>query len=153
KEQLGRKTWADRADAQRGRAVFARVCMRCHTLFDVGGKIGPDLTGSNRADLSYVLSNVVDPSAVISKDYLLSIIKTKDKRVLSGIVKKDDGNALTLQTENQVLIIPRADVTFQKVQPISMMPEGLLAGLKKDEVRDLIAYLGSTKQVPMLATP
>jgi len=33
-----------------------------------------------------------------------------------------------------------------------MMPEGLLAGLKRDEARDLIAYLGSTRQVPMLAT-
>jgi putative heme-binding domain-containing protein len=149
KQILSRPT---HTDAEHGRAVFAKTCVQCHTLYDVGGHVGPDLTGSNRADMNYVLSNVVDPSAVISKDYLLSIIKTRDKRVLSGIIKKDDGNALTLQTENQVLIVPKADVTFQKVQPISMMPEGLLAGLKREEVRDLIAYLASPKQVPMLAT-
>ncbi len=151
KSLLARKSWADRADPWRGRAVFARTCAQCHTLFDAGGHVGPDLTGSNRADVSYVLANVVDPSAVIGKDYLLWVLKTRDKRVISGIIKKDDGNALTVQTESDLLTIPRNEITFQKQQPISMMPEGLLAGLKKDEVRDLIAYLGSARQVPVLA--
>ncbi|MEA2711947.1 MAG: hypothetical protein QOF78_4548, partial [Phycisphaerales bacterium] len=152
KELLTRKVHADRADPVRGRAMFAKTCQQCHVLFDAGGKVGPDLTGSNRADLAYVLTNVVDPSAVIGKDYLMSIVKTKDARVLSGIVKKDDGNAITLQTEAEQLVIPKSDVTLLKEQPISMMPEGLLAGLKRDEVRDLVAYLGTARQVPMLAT-
>jgi putative membrane-bound dehydrogenase-like protein len=150
---LNRSTQADRNDPTRGRAIFAKTCVQCHTLFDVGGKVGPDLTGSNRADLAYVLTNIVDPSAVIGKDYQMSVVKTKDKRVLSGIVKKENENAITLQTESETLTIPRSQITLLKVQPISMMPEGLLAGLKKDEVRDLVAYLGSPRQVPMLATP
>jgi putative heme-binding domain-containing protein len=149
---LSRKTWADRADAVQGRAIFAKVCAQCHTLFDSGGKVGPDLTGSNRADLAYVLNNIIDPSAVIGKDYLVSVIKTKDKRVLSGIIKKDDGNSIQLQTETELLTLPKSQITFQKQQDISMMPEGLIAGLKNDEVRDLVAYLGTSRQVPMLAT-
>ena len=56
-------------DVELGRAVFAKTCQQCHTLFGTGGKIGPELTGSNRADLDYVLSNVLDPSALIGKDY------------------------------------------------------------------------------------
>jgi hypothetical protein len=99
-----------------------------------------------------VLTNVVDPSAVIGKDYLMSVVKTRDARVLSGIVKKDDGNAITLQTENEQIVIPKSQITLQKEQPISMMPEGLLAGLKREDVRDLVAYLGTARQVPMLAT-
>lgn len=153
KELLEPKAVADAADPIRGRAVFARTCQQCHALFDTGGKVGPDLTGSNRSDLGYVLTNVVDPSAVIGRDYQLSILKTRDKRVLSGIVRADDGNAVTLQTESELLTVPRSEITLHKVQPISMMPEGLLAGLKRDEVRDLVAYLGSARQVPMLATP
>jgi putative membrane-bound dehydrogenase-like protein len=149
---LSRKTWADRADPVHGRAIFAKTCAQCHTLFDTGGKVGPDLTGSNRADLAYVLNNIIDPSAVIGKDYLVSIIKTKDKRVLSGIIKKDDGNAIQLQTETELITLPKSLITFQKQQDISMMPEGLIAGLKNDEVRDLVAYLGSSRQVPLLAT-
>jgi putative heme-binding domain-containing protein len=157
KARLSRKNWADAADPWHGRAVFAKTCMQCHTLYGVGGKVGPDLTGSNRADLNYFLTNVIDPSAVIGKDYQLWVIKTKDSRVISGIIKKDDGNALTVQTESETLIIPKADVKFQKQQPISMMPEGLLAvapgGQKMEDVRDLFAYLGTQRQVPMLATP
>src|SRR5262249_7055874 len=37
------------ADASRGRAVFNRTCLACHRLFDAGGDLGPELTGSDRA--------------------------------------------------------------------------------------------------------
>src|SRR5262249_19992830 len=42
-----------------GRAVFAKTCQQCHTLFGTGGKVGPDITGSQRANLDYVLSNIL----------------------------------------------------------------------------------------------
>ena len=57
---LGKRP-AEAPDRMLGRAVFARTCQQCHTLFDIGRKVGPDLTGSNRADLDYVLANVLDP--------------------------------------------------------------------------------------------
>ncbi|HVX60875.1 MAG TPA: PVC-type heme-binding CxxCH protein, partial [Pirellulales bacterium] len=60
---------AKRADVALGRALFAKTCQQCHVLFNVGGKVGPELTGSNRANLDYLLQNVIDPSAVIGKDY------------------------------------------------------------------------------------
>src|SRR5690606_24475622 len=46
-------------DLQLGRAVFVKTCQQCHTLYGQGAKIGPDLTGSNRADVEYLLSNIV----------------------------------------------------------------------------------------------
>jgi putative membrane-bound dehydrogenase-like protein len=150
--QLGRRGYVDRADVNHGRALFAKTCMQCHTLFDTGGKVGPDLTGSNRADVNYVLTNVLDPSAVIGKDYLMSVIRLKDQRVISGIVKSDDGNTLKVQTESELLTIPKSNVVRQKQQEISMMPEGLLAAMKFEDVRDLVGYLRSPKQVPLLAT-
>jgi len=55
-------------EPSRGRAIFARTCQQCHTLFDTGGKVGPDLTGSNRGDLEYILQNVIDPNAVVRND-------------------------------------------------------------------------------------
>ena len=51
------------ADPDRGRAVFDRTCLSCHKLFDAGGDVGPDLTGSDRANPDYILENVLDPSA------------------------------------------------------------------------------------------
>ena len=75
-------------DASRGRAVFNRTCQQCHTLFGEGGKVGPDLTGSNRGDLGYILENVVDPNAVIPNDYRAWNVETTDDRNVTGIVKQ-----------------------------------------------------------------
>jgi putative heme-binding domain-containing protein len=140
-------------DALRGRAVFARTCQQCHTLFDVGGKVGPDITGSNRGDLNYVLENVVDPNAVIPNDYRASTITTKDDRVITGIVKKEDQSSVTIATPTETLTLPRSDIGSIRVSEISMMPEGLLAPLTDQEIRDLIYYLSRPGQVPLLATP
>src|SRR5205823_12754836 len=80
----------------RGRLVFSRICQQCHTLFDTGGKVGPDITGSNRRDLDYILQNVIDPNAVIPNDYRTSTLETKDDRVITGIVTRQDDNAVTI---------------------------------------------------------
>jgi putative membrane-bound dehydrogenase-like protein len=135
-----------------GRGVFAKVCQQCHTLFDAGGKVGPELTGSNRRDLDYLLSNIIDPSAVMAKEYIPSVITTKAGRVITGIVKEQTGNALTLVTATETVLIPRDEVESNMAGDKSMMPDDLLKPLKDDEVRALVAYLASARQVPLPAT-
>jgi len=138
-------------DASRGRLVFSKTCQQCHTLFDAGGKVGPDLTGSNRTDLGYILENMVDPNAVIPNDYRTSTIEMKDERVITGIIKQQDDKSLTVVTANEQLVLPKDEVNKIQNSEISMMPEGLLANLNDQEVRDLIYYLGRPGQVPLPA--
>ena len=135
-------------DARRGRNVFARTCQQCHTLFGEGGKVGPDITGSNRADLDYILQNVLDPNAVIPNDYRTSNIETKDDRSITGIVTKQDGTSLTVVTANEILVLPRNELKSVAQTELSMMPEGLLQAIPESDVRDLLAYLRSPAQVP-----
>lgn len=135
-------------DARRGRDVFAKTCLQCHTLFGEGGKVGPDITGSNRADVDYILQNVIDPNAVIPNDYRTSNIETKDERSITGIVTKQDDNALTVITGNETLVIPRNELKSVVQTELSMMPEGLLQAIGEDDARDLLAYLRSPAQVP-----
>jgi putative heme-binding domain-containing protein len=97
-------------DLPLGRAVFARVCQQCHTLYGVGGKVGPDITGSNRGDLAYVLENIFDPSAVIPKEYAATKLDLEDGRVVTGIVKEETKQTLTVVTANETLTIPAVDV-------------------------------------------
>jgi putative membrane-bound dehydrogenase-like protein len=137
------------ADRSRGRAVFAKTCAACHTLFDAGGKIGPELTGSQRNNLDYVLSNVLDPSAVLAKDYQMHLIQTNDGRVLSGIIKSEDDNAITVQTATELVVVPKGEIEMRQETANSMMPDGLLLSLSPDEVRDLVGYLASPSQVPL----
>jgi putative membrane-bound dehydrogenase-like protein len=139
-------------DASRGRAMFNRTCAQCHTLFDNGGKVGPDLTGSNRADLDYILMNIVDPNAVIPNDYRAANIETKDDRSITGIIKQQDDKAVTVMTANETITIPRNEIKALKQSEFSMMPEGLLQAFNDQEVRDLVYYLNRPGQVPLPAT-
>jgi putative heme-binding domain-containing protein len=140
-------------DAPRGRAVFARICQQCHTLFEVGGKVGPDLTGSNRADLDYILQNIIDPNAVIPNDYRASTAEMKDGRSITGIVKQQDDKSVTVITQNETLTLPRNEIQSLQQSELSMMPEGLLAPLTDQEARDLLYYLSRPGQVPLPGEP
>lgn len=138
-------------DARRGRVAFGRLCQQCHTLFGEGGKLAPDITGSNRGDLDYILHNAVDPNAEIPNDYRTSNIETKDDRSITGVVTRQDDNAITVVTANETIVLPRGEVKSLAQTELSMMPEGLLQALSDDEVRDLLAYLRSPAQVPLPA--
>jgi putative membrane-bound dehydrogenase-like protein len=137
------------ADRSRGRAVFAKTCAACHTLFDAGGRIGPELTGSQRDNLDYILSNVLDPSAVMANEYRMQLIQTADGRVLSGIVKAEDAAGVTLQTATEQVAIPKDEIEVRQTTTSSMMPDGLLTPLSTQEVQDLVAYLRGAKQVEL----
>jgi len=147
KQQLA--TAEPKPDPAAGRAIFAKTCQQCHTLFGEGGKIGPDITGANRSDLDYLLVNIVDPSAVIPKDYQVTNVWTKEGDVLSGIMTQEDAQAITILTETTTTRIERKDIDTIKKSELSMMPEGLLLPLSKQELADLIAYLRSPAQVPL----
>ncbi|MCW5556055.1 MAG: DUF1080 domain-containing protein [Verrucomicrobiae bacterium] len=140
-------------DALRGRVVYTRICQQCHVLFDTGGTVGPNLTGSNRGDLDYLLQNMVDPNAVIPNDYRSSTIDLKDDRVLTGIVKEGTDQTLTIVTANETLVVARDEIQSIHESELSMMPEGLLDPLTDQEVRDLIYYLRQPAQAQLLATP
>jgi putative membrane-bound dehydrogenase-like protein len=146
KQHLSKDALAS-AVLSKGRVVFTKTCGTCHTLFDSGGKIGPELTGAQRDNLDYVLSNVLDPSAVVPKQYQTTLITTADGRVLSGIIKSEDDHRISIQTATEALIVPKNEVESRDVTPNSMMPDGLLQSLSDDEVRDLVAYLASPSQV------
>lgn len=137
------------ADPTQGRAVFARTCQQCHTLFGTGGKVGPELTGSNRANLDYLLSNVVDPSAVIGRDYQAQVIVLDDGRLLTGIVRGEDADSLTLVTANDTIVVPKSEIDERATSKSSMMPDDILKPLSDEQVRALVAYMASPRQVDL----
>jgi putative membrane-bound dehydrogenase-like protein len=149
---LLQSTPAHAPDLSLGRSVFAKTCQQCHTLFGTGAKVGPELTGSNRADLDYLLSNMLDPGALIGNDYLAHIVATADGRTLTGLVRGEDKDAITLVTANDTLTIPKSEIEARKPSDQSMMPEDLLKPLSEHEIRSLVAYLASPAQVPLVLT-
>jgi putative heme-binding domain-containing protein len=137
------------ADLPRGRALFAKTCRQCHTLYGDGEKVGPDITGTNRSDLDYILLNIVDPNATVGKDYQAWSVMTDAGKLYVGLVVGEDDRVLSLRTETDTLQIPKEEIEFRELTPVSMMPEGILEQLPEEDIRDLVAYLRSSRQVPL----
>ena len=132
-----------------GRVIYTKTCGQCHTLFGEGGKLGPDITGSNRTDLDYLISNILDPNAEIAADYRPWVLELKDDREITGLMVRQDAKVVVVLTPTETATVPRAELRSLRQAQLSMMPEGLLAALTRAEVRDLIAYLRSPQQVPL----
>jgi len=146
KKTLGPNVLA-KANLGNGRRVFSKTCQNCHRLFGTGGDIGPDVTGSNRANIDYILENILDPSAVIGRDYQMTVVALTDGRVINGLLRQETDSALTIQTINDKVVLPKSEIEERSLANVSMMPERQLETLTKDEVRDLVAYLASPAQV------
>lgn len=136
-------------DPKKGRPLYNLICGQCHTMFGVGGKVGPDITGANRTELDYLLHNILDPNAEIPNDYRTTNLDTKDERSLTGVVVRQDARSVTIVTTAETATIARSEIAFMKESELSMMPEGLLQPLNEQQVRDLIAYLQSPRQVAL----
>lgn len=139
-------------DLELGRALYAKTCQQCHTLYGIGGNNGPDITGSNRGDLDYLLDNILDPNSIVPNEYAMTKFNLASGRFLEGIIKQETPTVLTIATTTETLTIPVGDVEHREPTSTSLMPDDLLKGFGEDEVRALIAYLRHQKQVPMLAT-
>ena len=130
-----------KANLESGRAIFQKNCANCHTLFGQGGAIGPDLTGSNRKNLEYLLENVIDPSASVAADFRISLLQLADGRVVNGIIGTTTERTITVQTATEKMVLPRQEVELVTPSKLSLMPDNLLSNLTPDQVRDLIGYL------------
>ena len=105
--------------------------------------MGPNLTGSDRKNLGYLLENIVDPSASVPGDYQMSMVAMKDGRVLAGAVMNRRDPVVRLRMMTEELKIDRNDIDEIKGLGMSLMPEGLLNGLAEAELVDLFGYLRS----------
>jgi len=140
----------EKANSSRGRTVFNKTCASCHTLYGEGGKVGPDLTGSNRANLDYILLNSVDPSYDVPEGYRAELISTLDGLIITGVIAEEDGTKVVLKTAEQPrVVVAKEDIENRKTSDKSIMPDGQLDELTTQQVLDLIKYLRTTEQVEL----
>ena len=146
-----RLEWTDprQGDRSQGRVIYDRVCGICHKLHGNGGEIGPDLTGSGRDNLDYLLENIVNPSASVSADYRMVVVALNDGRVLNGLIKRQTDRTVALQTQTEAVVLERSDIASLRPSSSSLMPDGLLDTLSAAEIRDLVAYLSLPTQAPL----
>ncbi len=131
-----------KADLNAGKQIFMSTCGPCHKMFGQGGNIGPDLTGSNRQNLDYLLFNILTPSAEIQDDYRMVVVTTRDGRTYSGNVVSENQRQLTMRVVGRDdVVINKSSIQSKEVTSTSMMPQGLLNNLSEEETVNLLSYL------------
>ena len=134
--------------AERGREIYHRktmLCSTCHLIDNRGGKLGPDLTtvGSYMTPES-LLESLINPSSSIKQGYETVLVTTRDKSLVAGLLQRKTGDSVLLRdTTGKVTAIPNRNVAKIDVSPVSLMPPGLTATLRRDEMLDLLKYLTS----------
>ena len=112
-------------------------------MFGDGGTLGPDLTGSNRTNLNYLLLNVLEPNAEVSDAYKMVVITARDGRTYAGNVIGETERQITLRLagRDNAVVISKSAVQSREATAVSMMPPGLFDALVDSEVVDLVAFL------------
>ena len=131
----------NKSDLDKGHALFEKNCASCHVMHGKGGRIGPDLTGSDRKNLNYLLENIIDPGSVVAEAFQTSVILLEDGRLLSGAIIEQNDRTLKLQTKEDILTIDRRTIEETKHTKLSLMPDGLLDQMTIEEKRDLFGFL------------
>jgi putative heme-binding domain-containing protein len=135
-------------DATRGSVVFASTltnCIACHSIAKKGGVIGPELDAVGRGvPMELLIEAVTWPNRQIKEGYLATNVAMKDGRRLQGYKVAELGGELQLRDflGGRTHTLKAADIAT-RTDAGSLMPEGLVALMTRDELRDLIAYLAT----------
>ncbi|MCA9106290.1 MAG: c-type cytochrome, partial [Planctomycetales bacterium] len=148
-DRLARSRLADRltedllstGDLARGGEVFRRVCANCHRLGGFGERIGPDLTGSQRDNLNYLIENIGAPSNEVATSFRTSLIELTDGQVIVGVIVKQLPDRIEVQTKDALRGIDARDIEIVQESGRSLMPDGLADSLNDQDLADLVKYL------------
>ncbi|MCA9152027.1 MAG: c-type cytochrome, partial [Planctomycetales bacterium] len=132
-----------------GKRMFqVATCVSCHRLKGEGNEFGPDLSKYDpKWQPAQLLKHMVEPSAEINKDYQTQTFELTSGQVVTGLVVSSDATTLKVVENPLASVEPRTiarqDVDSQAVSTKSLMPEGLLDRLTREEIMDLLAYIYS----------
>jgi len=136
-----------------GERIFyhARVggCFRCHEFEGRGYNIGPDLTNIGRTmTRERLVQSIVDPSREIAPMFTNYSILTKDGEVKTGVHVGDevDGRMRYADQNGRVFHVHPNDIDRRQPSSQSVMPAGLAENLTPQELRDLVAFLESSRR-------
>ena len=134
-----------KGDVAVGRGRFQKLCASCHQLAGTGKAIGPDLMALGDKTPNGFLVAILDPNRAIEARYVQYTALDADENLTSGILAEETANSITFVTaqgERKTLL--RRDIAALKSSGVSLMPEGLQAGLKEQDFADLVAFLVAT---------
>jgi len=135
-------------DVARGRALFAAQCQQCHRVAAQGGPLGPDLTliglARSREALITALRN---PSASVPAGFRTVELVNRGERI-EGVIKAEDAFSIQVLTvDGRLLGLRKAALGTITPRAESLMPAFSPDKLGESEIEDLLAYLGTLREI------
>ena len=132
-----------------GKSAFTKAqCILCHRSGSEGGVIGPDLSAvGSRYDRRSLLESILEPSKVIDEKFRNTVLVLKDGSSLIGAIEREDDQKLSIREGPfvaQATDVPKQEIARREPSAISPMPAGLANVLGREEILDLLAFLGSS---------
>jgi putative membrane-bound dehydrogenase-like protein len=128
-------------DASAGQKHFQKLCASCHALDQPGVEIAPKLQGTGAKGIEYAIENVMDPNAVIGRDYQARFVRTDDGQVITGLVLEETPTAIRIRTATDTVVVDRDSIEEYRVSENSFMPAGLLETLDDRQRIELFKYV------------
>ncbi len=141
-------------DFNSGKAAFNdALCIVCHRMGNEGGAVGPELAGAaSKYSLHDILESMIEPSKVVSDQFVTYDIVKKDGESVSGRITDENAerivvmpNPMSAEALEEVRL---ADIARRTPSKISPMPTGLLNNLTAEEILDLLAYIQAGGKAP-----
>ncbi|HYE98435.1 MAG TPA: HEAT repeat domain-containing protein, partial [Planctomycetota bacterium] len=135
--EAGQRLFFDRGDLQ---------CLRCHSVGDRGGTVGPALTGHGTPkSRDYLLEALVEPNKTIAQGYGQTAFQLESGDVVVGRIEKESEREVVLvPPDGPVRTLAKASIRARK-EALSAMPEDLVKRLTRREVRDLVEFLSTLR--------
>lgn len=140
-------------NAAKGELLYRRKdlqCLNCHAIGGAGGLVGPDLASIGAsAPVDYLVESLLIPNKAVKEGYHSLRIETQDGKVHTGVKIRETKTEIALRTaEDKEIVIPIKDID-NKRDTRSLMPDGLVDTLTREELLDLTRFLSELgKQGP-----
>ncbi|MBL8848153.1 MAG: c-type cytochrome [Planctomycetaceae bacterium] len=132
------------AQAERGRAVFQKICANCHRVGNEGHAVGPELASVANKSPDDLLIALLDPGREAQPIYANYTALLTDGRVVTGLIAAETAGTITFRrAEGKEDIVLRGQIEELRSAGVSLMPVGLEKDLTPAQVADVIAFIKS----------
>ncbi|MGA2428781.1 MAG: c-type cytochrome [Candidatus Acidiferrum sp.] len=139
-------------NAHKGRELFygkAR-CSECHSVAGSGGFIASELSGFGRSRSPNEIRQAIVKPASANRLGGKMIVKLRDGKEYTGVVRNEDNFSLQLQSLNgDFHLFQKSEIANFSRQTDSLMPADYGATLNPTELNDLISFLMSAARDAM----
>jgi putative heme-binding domain-containing protein len=131
-----------------GKQLFkVAACVSCHKLDNEGQVFGPDLAklDAKKQTTEHILTSIVEPSKEIDEKYQSYTFLLDSGKAVTGMIIEETDDVVKIVIDpvakGKPSVIKKSQIEERVKSKVSLMPQGLINKLSREEILDLVAYV------------